>query len=346
MCIRDRTNTPFLNLELLTSIMDLFGPNALIADEQDLIFKMLKEFDTKNKEISQIIFQSFQQKILFNQQQIEKLNNNGFECFKQLFKSEQIILGNLLRIDANSNNNTNTTTTNNNNTIYSVTNPPPLSQLSQLKKIQFIEDWELVSCKNPSQFEGIHFFWQLIEFSNYEEIANQSIDYLNYLYVNLSKELQVETIAIREQFMDQLLQKIKSQTQVKSILRLLKILNEFLNETELNGIGTIKSHSTLLSGELITLNFFNHAQRFALKKSFSLKAYQNSCVFELMNEIFKELEIKKKSVKKRIMIERYVGNKKKQLQITERDHGRTLSCLLYTSPSPRDRQKSRMPSSA
>ena len=25
---------------------------------------------------------------------------------------------------------------------------------------------------------------------------------------------------------------------------------------------------------------------------------------------------------------------------------RTISCLLYTSPSPRDRQKSRMPSSA
>ena len=26
--------------------------------------------------------------------------------------------------------------------------------------------------------------------------------------------------------------------------------------------------------------------------------------------------------------------------------GRVLTCLLYTSPSPRDRQKSRMPSSA
>ena len=28
------------------------------------------------------------------------------------------------------------------------------------------------------------------------------------------------------------------------------------------------------------------------------------------------------------------------------NHFRDLSCLLYTSPSPRDRQKSRMPSSA
>ena len=32
--------------------------------------------------------------------------------------------------------------------------------------------------------------------------------------------------------------------------------------------------------------------------------------------------------------------------IAVRLHGRGYSCLLYTSPSPRDRQKSRMPSSA
>ena len=35
------------------------------------------------------------------------------------------------------------------------------------------------------------------------------------------------------------------------------------------------------------------------------------------------------------------GNKDLDTKITE-----TRSCLLYTSPSPRDRQKSRMPSSA
>ena len=29
-----------------------------------------------------------------------------------------------------------------------------------------------------------------------------------------------------------------------------------------------------------------------------------------------------------------------------RESGRSYGCLLYTSPSPRDRQKSRMPSSA
>ena len=36
----------------------------------------------------------------------------------------------------------------------------------------------------------------------------------------------------------------------------------------------------------------------------------------------------------------------KDNSITVTDNGRGVPCLLYTSPSPRDRQKSRMPSSA
>ena len=48
-----------------------------------------------------------------------------------------------------------------------------------------------------------------------------------------------------------------------------------------------------------------------------------------MSEIFKELDIKQKSLKRRITIERYSGNKKKQQQITERDHGRTLIELEF-----------------
>ena len=35
-----------------------------------------------------------------------------------------------------------------------------------------------------------------------------------------------------------------------------------------------------------------------------------------------------------------------QLDLLEEDKKKTDDCLLYTSPSPRDRQKSRMPSSA
>ena len=37
---------------------------------------------------------------------------------------------------------------------------------------------------------------------------------------------------------------------------------------------------------------------------------------------------------------------KKALDEADGDYDKAVDCLLYTSPSPRDRQKSRMPSSA
>ena len=41
------------------------------------------------------------------------------------------------------------------------------------------------------------------------------------------------------------------------------------------------------------------------------------------------------------------GVKVQMIPVEESDYGtRATACLLYTSPSPRDRQKSRMPSSA
>ena len=35
-----------------------------------------------------------------------------------------------------------------------------------------------------------------------------------------------------------------------------------------------------------------------------------------------------------------------EIESFEKETGKAIDCLLYTSPSPRDRQKSRMPSSA
>ena len=46
---------------------------------------------------------------------------------------------------------------------------------------------------------------------------------------------------------------------------------------------------------------------------------------------------------KRAELVRLIGE---ELRKNKDDLGRLVSCLLYTSPSPRDRQKSRMPSSA
>ena len=53
---------------------------------------------------------------------------------------------------------------------------------------------------------------------------------------------------------------------------------------------------------------------------------------------------KNKKVAKTKEIKGQLGKKKETAR--EKMIGQSIGCLLYTSPSPRDRQKSRMPSSA
>ena len=46
------------------------------------------------------------------------------------------------------------------------------------------------------------------------------------------------------------------------------------------------------------------------------------------------------------LVQAYLYGRMAELGLSPRFQAGALSCLLYTSPSPRDRQKSRMPSSA
>eukprot|EP00828_Plagiopyla_frontata_P023778 TRINITY_DN3038_c0_g1_i1.p1 TRINITY_DN3038_c0_g1~~TRINITY_DN3038_c0_g1_i1.p1 ORF type:complete len:691 (+),score=93.39 TRINITY_DN3038_c0_g1_i1:62-2134(+) len=69
--------------------------------------------------------------------------------------------------------------------------------------------------------------------------------------------------------------------------------------------------------------------------------------------MFKELSMQWKNIDLSVIQEKvkhffwkYSINRHKMTTITPSMHAQPYSCLLYTSPSPRDRQKSRMPSSA
>ena len=66
--------------------------------------------------------------------------------------------------------------------------------------------------------------------------------------------------------------------------------------------------------------------------------YRNAGVSEVLIDLDKKEEVDREQRKKNIIIYR--------LNEIDSEDAEDRSCLLYTSPSPRDRQKSRMPSSA
>ena len=81
-------------------------------------------------------------------------------------------------------------------------------------------------------------------------------------------------------------------------------------------------------------------------------AILNATIVELFPSIKKFLNIKLRAIKFADSAEWHIGpiglpiNDFIWKNLNAVDCGETCTCLLYTSPSPRDRQKSRMPSSA
>ena len=98
-----------------------------------------------------------------------------------------------------------------------------------------------------------------------------------------------------------------------------KKLEEFIRVDHAGETGAIK----IYEGQLLALNTFNNDEK--LKK-----LIEEMKIHEEEHSEYFEKEISKRKIKPT-----------RFLKVWD-----LLGCLLYTSPSPRDRQKSRMPSSA
>ena len=71
-----------------------------------------------------------------------------------------------------------------------------------------------------------------------------------------------------------------------------------------------------------------------------------SSISETVNFRNKKLDESNRSDNLGVDITTYIGKKKSSISSSNLLQDNLNICLLYTSPSPRDRQKSRMPSSA
>ena len=84
-----------------------------------------------------------------------------------------------------------------------------------------------------------------------------------------------------------------------------------------------------------------------LYKSININyVYSNSQGFEIITEVFERVKLYNKKGFEYATDQISLYHKGGDNEEVNNLKGITYTCLLYTSPSPRDRQKSRMPSSA
>ena len=131
-----------------------------------------------------------------------------------------------------------------------------------------------------------------------------------------------------------------------SFLRLASGINIFqpqpeVTKKELEGNGELEEEQKLIQGPVE--QGFNINDPFLLNQNTTLGTVTdndavaaNNAIVDNINEQIKENnKLQSEAAKKKL----------KRIGLSENDI-KQLGCLLYTSPSPRDRQKSRMPSSA
>eukprot|EP01015_Nassula_variabilis_P030951 TRINITY_DN6893_c0_g2_i1.p1 TRINITY_DN6893_c0_g2~~TRINITY_DN6893_c0_g2_i1.p1 ORF type:complete len:195 (+),score=29.56 TRINITY_DN6893_c0_g2_i1:64-648(+) len=117
---------------------------------------------------------------------------------------------------------------------------------------------------DPCQLEGINSLWDFIMNSQLDGVTEKAIEFLCGLYLDLDTEIEKHISQIRMEYLDKcrsLLNQILSQQSnysenqfAQKVVVCLNLIASILDESEKLGIGSLKSHCSLVNGELMAIN--------------------------------------------------------------------------------------------
>ena len=107
------------------------------------------------------------------------------------------------------------------------------------------------------------------------------------------------------------------------ILRCLKLIRKIINITEVRGVGSLKSHSCLTSGERVNITVTNDitGSRKDVSQKIELSFNSNTSVFEMKQKICEQFKIFMKEMK---LISLKTGN-----EIGDGENGRSIGDMRF-----------------
>ncbi|KRW99755.1 Armadillo-type fold [Pseudocohnilembus persalinus] len=266
-----------LNFEIISRIWSEIIVNALTDSERDVLYEWFSRISNQ----IQLPF-SVEDLIRFYDEkmcQIENLQNittEGFNCYKSVFCVINERKGNLVSIRQQKqygniniqNNIINRSLSDNKNMVY-----PYVSKIE------------------PKNLHGVEFLWDCILYNNQEEAIFKALEFLNKLYTSFDDNLLEREQELRNDYLKQAyqhLQKcIENNSEDSKKIRCLKILYSILDESEVKGIGGLKSLTSMIKGEKISLTIYNEFSSFSsnLPKKFVINAYINQTILDLTKQV-------------------------------------------------------------
>ena len=317
------TGLSTLTYEHLSELWDVMVNEAFLPGERDVVYKWIKETAESKSGFpmsSEDLLKFYQEKIN-NSQNYESMTIEGFNCVKNLFliinekleKISKVKTSNVVAYQSSHNGYGVSYHSYSYNHEETKANPPC--------------DFEYQVNVLPEELEGIQSMWNFIFVAQNEDVVEKAIDFLNRLYLYVKTELEEKITSIRAQYLSicfkhlkDVLEK-KDQTDSKDFtrncLRCISLIRSIMDESEKKGIGSLKAHSGLVKGELLSLTISNELTMSSdVPKKVEIKIHSNATVYELRVEIGKQL----KATWDQVKLGRYAGSK----EIKDNENGKTL----------------------
>ena len=301
--------------------------NSFTKAERDVLYKWLKD-STESKATFPMsiedLIQFFKEKMT-DDEESKRMTSEGFKCFRNIFLLINEKLGKLVKGATSSTSDEkasySTTYTDVNGTIYA-----SYSYNYEDRKKNAEGDFEFKTLVFPSQLEGINSIWEVILQTDNEEVIEKALEFLNKLYTSVGEELESKNVELNHEFLNNCIKKLNhilahrdsysEQALTKSILRCLLLIKSLMDESEKKGVGNLKSHSSLVKGELLSFSVTNDiTSGSTVPKKVELRVYSNITVYELRVEIAKQIQASWDQVK----LLRYQTK-----EIKDNENGKTL----------------------
>lgn len=261
------------------------------------------------------------------------MTSEGFECFKSIFLLANEKLGGLSKVSSSSSGHSNSY-----GPSYGPVYGPVYMPLEGYGSSNYgydddkgsqEKDFEYKVNISPEELEGIQSVWDLSLNSKSEEVAEKAREFVNELYLHLNNDLEGQIVSIRGQYLNKCIESLKKVMDKKNaeinkdlpplrtrFVRCLSLICKILDESEKKGVGSLKSHSGLVKGELITFFVTNEVTWGTdVPRKLEIRMHSNVTVYELRVQISEHFKVTWDQIKL---------SRSNQKEIKDNENGKTL----------------------
>mmetsp|Transcript_8203 Transcript_8203/g.16159 ORF Transcript_8203/g.16159 Transcript_8203/m.16159 type:complete len:2815 (-) Transcript_8203:1874-10318(-) len=272
----------YLPMHSMETLWKHFFTNAICESEQDIFLKWLNDISASQAR-GYSVFDDSEVHIFFRHHIADSINEfislsgKAFKVFSSFFLLANISLKRLRKVN------------------YFISSQESPGYYSYYNAIELPDPelFEYKSIAKPSELEGMDSL-RTICLTAPESQAEEAIEFLNMIYDNLDDALGPQIVEIRQELIDYCLTAI-NHGELLTTKRALRLLKQFIEESEKRGTGSLQPYSCLLKGEVHKITVTNAityvVNNTEIPKKIELTVYSSTTLWQVRQLISQKARV-------------------------------------------------------